>query len=233
MISTLMFGWVVLNSSTSTRIESASRFGVSPGCVGAPYPCHRMMCSTPVAPFPPGLSPPSPPPVHAMATNATTTINGNHVLFTVHLQGRSRQHHRSRQMARMIGIQAPELGQGHRGSLHLDQLGHGIEPAGDDRGPGRRDVLQQVAVHLTENPDDGTGTCQADRAVPILHGRIGLGERATCLAHLQGRLVRQTDRPSRTEKYVMVVVLGLHEKSSPKRHLRVGHGVSEVLAEVR
>jgi hypothetical protein len=36
MISTLMSGWVELNSSTSARIESASRFGVSPGCVGAP-----------------------------------------------------------------------------------------------------------------------------------------------------------------------------------------------------
>ena len=63
-----------------------------------------------------------------------------------------------------------------RHAVDQDQLSHRVELAGDDRGAGRRTSSSATAGSGPRIQTAGRGPGEADRAVPVLHGGIGLRE---------------------------------------------------------
>ena len=92
------------------------------------------------------------------------------------------------------------------------ELGHGVALGDHDRGAGRSHVVGDRGVGRSQHPDERTGSRQADRPVPVLHGGIGLGVGLRGLAHLQGGLVGQAHRPSVPQEHEMIERGGIHRE---------------------
>src|SRR4051794_8415350 len=121
-----MFGFCCSNSSAIRLIELYSNDWFSGG--GGVYPIHitRLIWPPPSPPLPPSPFS-SPPEVHAAATSASTSGTASQIRLIRFLRSSrspSRQDHRPRQVARVIGFEPAVLGERHGRALDQDQLRH-------------------------------------------------------------------------------------------------------------
>ncbi len=73
----------------------------------------------------------------------------------------------------------------------------GLVPFAGDRRPGAGGVVEHAGVDGAHRPHQRVVGAGADRAVAVLHRRVGLGPCPGRLAQLERRLVGQADRPAR------------------------------------
>ena len=105
----------------------------------------------------------------------------------------------------MVGIQAARLGHAHDRALDQHQLHHRIELGlADRRADGPHVLRQPVPSRVAQDPHQRPRAGQADRAVAILHRRVGLRVHPGGLPCLQRRLVGQPDRPARAQEHGVV-----------------------------
>src|SRR6185437_11027725 len=124
------------------------------------------------------------PPQPAATEAAANTSAANAAIprrFTCHLQ-RSRQDHGPREMARPVGVEPPGLCQCDGGSLDAHELGHRVRSVLHDTCPRLADVREESRLATAEHPDERALAGHADRAVAVLHGRVGLGPRPARLS---------------------------------------------------
>jgi hypothetical protein len=99
-------------------------------------------------------------------------------------------------------VRVETAGGGHRDRepLDADEFGERVERALDPQRAGVADLLGESVGCLAEHPGRGGPGGDADRAVPVLHGRVRLGPGQRGLAHLQAGLAGQPDRPAAAEE---------------------------------
>jgi hypothetical protein len=93
----------------------------------------------------------------------------------------------------------------YREALRTDEAGEGVAAGGHDESPGALAVSDERGRDLADSPDHGTGVADADRAVPELQRRVGLGPGLGCLPQLQRGLVGDEGRPAAPEEGELVV----------------------------
>src|SRR5262249_51355804 len=111
------------------------------------------------------------------------------------------QNDRPAQMGRLLGIEPARVREAYGGAVDADEVDHGILPGLDDgsaRLPARR---EHRGIEVAERPHRRLGAARADRTVEVLHHRVRLGPRPGRLAKLQRGLVRDADRPARSEEH--------------------------------
>ena len=86
--------------------------------------------------------------------------------------------------------------------------------------PAARRVVEQPSSGGPERPDDGARAGDADRAVAVLEGGVGLGPRLGRLAQLQRRLAGQPDGPAAAEERPPVGLARLDRQRSVERGWR-------------
>src|ERR1035437_4053364 len=111
--------------------------------------------------------------------------------------------HGTGEVARLVGVEpgAACALQGH--PLRPDQVGHGIDGTVLVVRARRSDVGHEALGCCPEHPRDPAGRRDRNRTVAILLGRVRLGPRLRGLAHLEGGLVGEADRPARAQEGVL------------------------------
>ena len=105
-----------------------------------------------------------------------------------------------RQRPRPVGVAAGLAGELDGEALGADEVGHRVEILAHELRSRRGDVVGQATRRLAEHPHDGPRPADADRAVAVLHRRVGLGPEAGGLAALQRRLLGDRRGPAATEE---------------------------------
>ena len=104
------------------------------------------------------------------------------------------------QVARAVGVEAGGLGEGDARPLGEHERGERVEIGRDGRARRPRGRPRARSSAGPNEPHDGARAGDADRAVAVLEGRVGLGPRLGRLAQLQRRLARQPDGPAAAEE---------------------------------
>jgi hypothetical protein len=86
------------------------------------------------------------------------------------------------------------------GSLNEDEFSLRIDPACDVCRAGGTDGGGEGPIASAKLPDNSSRRCDADRAVSVLRGRVGLGPRLGSFPELQRGFARDAMRPSASEK---------------------------------
>src|SRR5579864_3324805 len=144
----------------------------------------------------PEVDPPPEDEPHALRTSAAQTVRVRKTPDTVQfLLGTIRvpllsvcyrldsplQNDRPAQVPRLIRVEPTGLGERYRRALDGHQLDHRVATALDDLGTCIGRIVQHRPIDWTDSPDQRAGRCRADGTVPVLHRRIGLRPRASCL----------------------------------------------------
>src|SRR5215468_1026853 len=116
----------------------------------------------------------------------------------------SRQHDRTSQVLRMVGIEAVSLGKLDRHPLDEDELGHRVQSRVHDRGPGAGRVGEHTRIDGPDGPHEGSGAGRADRAVAVFHRRVRLGPRGGRLAQLERRFAREAHGPALAQEHELL-----------------------------
>ena len=90
--------------------------------------------------------------------------------------------------------------QAYAQAVQAHKLGHRVDVPGLEMGTRGLDLSAQASWHLTEGPGGAAGRGDADRAVAILHGGVGLGPELRRLAQLERRFLDQADAPAAADE---------------------------------
>ncbi len=103
-----------------------------------------------------------------------------------------------------VGVEAQRQGPGHGDPLHRDELDQRVPVIGDPGRPRGGDVVGETGGRLAEHPDRTVRGGDGDRAVPVVHRRVGLRPAGRRLAELQRRLVGEAHGPTPAEERALL-----------------------------
>src|SRR5689334_18061076 len=129
----------------------------------------------------------------------------------------SRQHDRTSQVLRAIGIEAVGLGEIDGHPLDKDELGHRIQSLASDGSPGARCVGEHARIDGSDGPYQGPGPGHADRAVAVLHRRVRLSPGGGRFAKLERRLVSEAHGPALPQEHELPELRRIHGQRPAKR----------------
>ena len=112
-----------------------------------------------------------------------------------------RQDHRSGQVARVVGVEVALPGLREAEPVHPHELGQRVDVAVLEVRAGRRAPAPPGPPAPRRTPRwPGPAAAMLDRAVPVLHRRVGLGPELGRLAQLEGGLLGQPDGPAAADE---------------------------------
>src|SRR6185312_2790565 len=167
-------------------------------------------------------------------TFATSWNETSATIRTSCVSGRdSRQHDRTSQVLRMIGIKSLSLSEFDGHPLDENELGHRICPPVDDGGPSARRVGEHARIDRSDGPHEGPAAGRADRAVAVFHRRVRLGPGGGRFAQLEGRLIRDAYGPALPQEHELPELRGLYWQRPSERCLPVHNRGFEPVTDVR
>ena len=100
--------------------------------------------------------------------------------------------------------------------VHPDQVGQRVVSRCSNVRAGGPHLLGQPVRNVAERPGHPARRGDADRPVPVLHGRVRLGPELGRLAQLERRLVGQPDRPAATQEAHLLGVGAARAAARPR-----------------